>query len=119
MFDSFSILVRYTKKMPQVSTDTLLEIGKKMTAVGTTCCELPEEKRMSCSEGHVSTFVRSLYSSWRFLLFSKTSSAGEMINAQPDRPQAKQPLGAAGSFSIFSGHKSLSICLMGGCEDFS
>ncbi|KFO85171.1 Serum albumin, partial [Buceros rhinoceros silvestris] len=55
-----AILVRYTKKMPQVSTETLLEIGKKMTAVGTTCCELPEEKRMSCSEGHLSFVIQEM-----------------------------------------------------------
>ncbi|XP_009081693.1 PREDICTED: serum albumin-like [Acanthisitta chloris] len=44
------ILIRYTKKMPQVSTDTLLQVGKKMTAVGAKCCSLPEKKRMACSE---------------------------------------------------------------------
>ncbi|NXD26301.1 ALBU protein, partial [Spelaeornis formosus] len=51
------ILVRYTKKMPQVSADTLLEMGKKMTAVGKECCNLPEEKRMSCSEHYLNIII--------------------------------------------------------------
>ncbi|XP_064272344.1 albumin isoform X1 [Passer domesticus] len=54
------ILVRYTKKMPQVSTETLLEIGKKMTAVGKKCCGLPEDRRMSCSEGYLSMIIEDM-----------------------------------------------------------
>lgn len=75
------ILVRYTKKMPQVSTDTLLEIGKKMTAIGNKCCNLPEQKRMSCSEHYVSTWIYSFPSfSWRFFLFAKILNP-EIANA--------------------------------------
>ncbi|XP_063271407.1 albumin [Prinia subflava] len=54
------ILIRYTKKMPQVSTDTLLEMGKKMTAVGSKCCNLPEQKRMSCSEHYLSMIIEEM-----------------------------------------------------------
>ncbi|NXM67444.1 ALBU protein, partial [Serilophus lunatus] len=54
------ILVRYTKKMPQVSTETLLEIGKKMTAVGAKCCSLPEEKRLSCSEHYLTIVIEKM-----------------------------------------------------------
>ncbi|NXK12324.1 ALBU protein, partial [Herpetotheres cachinnans] len=54
------LLVRYTKKMPQVTTDTLLEIGKKMTAVGTKCCRLPEDKRLPCSEGYLSIVIQDM-----------------------------------------------------------
>ncbi|NWS72885.1 ALBU protein, partial [Crotophaga sulcirostris] len=54
------ILIRYTKKMPQVSTDTLVEIGKKMTAVGTKCCQLPEDRRLSCSEGYLSIVINDM-----------------------------------------------------------
>ncbi|NXF08673.1 ALBU protein, partial [Smithornis capensis] len=54
------ILIRYTKKMPQVSTDTLLEIGRKMTAVGTKCCSLPEEKRLPCSEHYLSIVIEKM-----------------------------------------------------------
>ncbi|NWZ40197.1 ALBU protein, partial [Brachypodius atriceps] len=54
------LLVRYTKKMPQVSTDTMFEIGKKMTAVGKKCCSLPEQKRMSCSEHYLSIIIEDM-----------------------------------------------------------
>lgn len=52
-----SILIRYTKKMPQVPTDVLLETGKKMTTIGTKCCQLPEDRRMACSEGYLSIVI--------------------------------------------------------------
>ncbi|XP_008495626.2 serum albumin [Calypte anna] len=55
-----AILIRYTKKMPQVSTDTLVEIGKKMTAVGTKCCQLPEDRRLPCSEGYLSIVIQDM-----------------------------------------------------------
>ncbi|NWT07618.1 ALBU protein, partial [Vireo altiloquus] len=54
------ILVRYTKKMPQVSTDTLLEIGKKMTVVGNKCCSLPAQKQMSCAEHYLSIVIEDM-----------------------------------------------------------
>ncbi|KFP91296.1 Serum albumin, partial [Apaloderma vittatum] len=55
-----AIVTRYTKKMPQVSTDTLYEIGKKLTAVGTKCCGLPEDRRLPCSEGYLSLVIQDL-----------------------------------------------------------
>ncbi|KFQ32777.1 Serum albumin [Mesitornis unicolor] len=55
-----ALLIRYTKKMPQVSTDTLLEIGKKMTAVGNKCCQLPEDRRLPCSEGYLSIVIQDM-----------------------------------------------------------
>ncbi|XP_069711134.1 albumin [Phaenicophaeus curvirostris] len=55
-----TILIRYTRKMPQVSTDTMLEVGKKMTGVGTKCCQLPEDRRMSCSEGYLSMVIQDM-----------------------------------------------------------
>lgn len=66
--------------MPQVPTDLLLETGKKMTTIGTKCCHLPEDRRMACSEGYVSTFVYFPYSSLRFLLFSKALNSGEVVS---------------------------------------
>ncbi|XP_009935539.2 albumin [Opisthocomus hoazin] len=54
------LLIRYTKKMPQVSTDTLLELGKKMTTVGTKCCQLPEARRLPCSEGYLSIVIQDM-----------------------------------------------------------
>ncbi|NXG49569.1 ALBU protein, partial [Psilopogon haemacephalus] len=55
-----TLLTRYTKKMPQVSTDTLIVIGKKMTAVGTKCCQMSEEKRMPCSEGYLNIIIQDM-----------------------------------------------------------
>ncbi|KFV52665.1 Serum albumin [Tyto alba] len=55
-----ALLIRYTKKMPQVSTDTLLEIGKKMTEVGNKCCQLPQDKRLPCSEGYLSIVIQDM-----------------------------------------------------------
>uniref|UniRef100_A0A8C3CNB8 Albumin n=1 Tax=Cairina moschata TaxID=8855 RepID=A0A8C3CNB8_CAIMO len=55
-----ALLIRYTKKMPQVSTETLLEIGKKMTGVGTKCCKLPEDRRLPCSEGYLSMVIQDM-----------------------------------------------------------
>ncbi|XP_030336791.1 serum albumin [Strigops habroptila] len=55
-----AILVRYTKKMPQVSTDTLLEMGKKMTSIGNKCCKLSEDKRLPCSEGYLGIVIQEM-----------------------------------------------------------
>ncbi|KFP38808.1 Serum albumin, partial [Chlamydotis macqueenii] len=55
-----AILIRYTKKMPQVSTDTLLQMGKKMTGIGTKCCQLPEDKRLPCSEGYLNMVIQEM-----------------------------------------------------------
>ncbi|NXY43817.1 ALBU protein, partial [Ceuthmochares aereus] len=55
-----TILIRYTKKMPQVPTNTLFEIGKKMAAVGTKCCQLPEDKRLPCAEGYLSMVIQDM-----------------------------------------------------------
>ncbi|XP_050566377.1 albumin isoform X3 [Cygnus atratus] len=55
-----ALLIRYTKKMPQVSTETLLEIGKKMTGVGIKCCKLSEDKRLRCSEGYLSMVIQDM-----------------------------------------------------------
>ncbi|KFQ08268.1 Serum albumin, partial [Leptosomus discolor] len=55
-----TVLIRYTKKMPQVSTDTLLDIGKKMVAIGSKCCQLPEDRRLPCSEGRLSILIQEM-----------------------------------------------------------
>uniref|UniRef100_A0A8C3SVR9 Albumin n=1 Tax=Chelydra serpentina TaxID=8475 RepID=A0A8C3SVR9_CHESE len=47
------LLVRYTKKMPQLSSKELLYFTKQMTAVGTKCCQLSEDKIFPCAEGYV------------------------------------------------------------------
>lgn len=66
--------------MPQVPTEALLKIGKKMTDIGTKCCQLSEDRRMACSEGYVSTLVYFPYFSLRFLLFSKPLNSGEVVS---------------------------------------
>uniref|UniRef100_A0A7M4EJ70 Albumin n=1 Tax=Crocodylus porosus TaxID=8502 RepID=A0A7M4EJ70_CROPO len=54
------VLIRYTKKMPQVSTQTLLELAKTMTAIGVKCCHEPEEKHIPCSEGRLSIVIQEM-----------------------------------------------------------
>uniref|UniRef100_A0A8C3HID2 Albumin n=1 Tax=Chrysemys picta bellii TaxID=8478 RepID=A0A8C3HID2_CHRPI len=56
----FSMLVRYTKKMPQVSPETLIEISKKMAAVGSKCCHETESRRIPCSERHLSVVIQNM-----------------------------------------------------------
>ncbi|XP_005284052.2 albumin-like [Chrysemys picta bellii] len=55
-----AILVRYTKKMPQVSPETLIEISKKMAAVGSKCCHETESRRIPCSERHLSVVIQNM-----------------------------------------------------------
>uniref|UniRef100_A0A8C3HI55 Albumin n=1 Tax=Chrysemys picta bellii TaxID=8478 RepID=A0A8C3HI55_CHRPI len=55
-----AMLVRYTKKMPQVSPETLIEISKKMAAVGSKCCHETESRRIPCSERHLSVVIQNM-----------------------------------------------------------
>ncbi|XP_006188754.1 albumin isoform X1 [Camelus dromedarius] len=54
------ILVRYTKRLPQVSTPTLVEVARGLGRVGTKCCTLPESNRMSCAEDYLSLILNRL-----------------------------------------------------------
>ncbi|XP_066136220.1 albumin [Saccopteryx bilineata] len=54
------LLVRYTKKAPQVSTPTLVEVSRKLGQVGTRCCKLPEAQRMACVENYLSVVLNGL-----------------------------------------------------------
>nr|XP_023964221.1 alpha-fetoprotein [Chrysemys picta bellii] len=47
------LLVRYTKKMPQLSSRELLHFTKEMAAVGGKCCPLSEDKIFPCAESKV------------------------------------------------------------------
>uniref|UniRef100_A0A8C4VWF7 Albumin domain-containing protein n=1 Tax=Gopherus evgoodei TaxID=1825980 RepID=A0A8C4VWF7_9SAUR len=47
------ILVRYTKRMPQLSSKELLHFTKKLAEVGTKCCHLSEDKIFPCAETNV------------------------------------------------------------------
>uniref|UniRef100_A0A452I9H9 Albumin domain-containing protein n=1 Tax=Gopherus agassizii TaxID=38772 RepID=A0A452I9H9_9SAUR len=51
------ILVRYTKRMPQLSSKELLHFTKKLAEVGTKCCHLSEDKIFPCAETNVSMFL--------------------------------------------------------------
>uniref|UniRef100_A0A8C8RW66 Albumin n=1 Tax=Pelusios castaneus TaxID=367368 RepID=A0A8C8RW66_9SAUR len=54
------ILARYTRKMPQVSTERLIEISKEMVGVGSKCCQQPEDSRLSCSEKRMSLVIHNM-----------------------------------------------------------
>ncbi|XP_045427758.1 albumin isoform X2 [Pipistrellus kuhlii] len=55
-----ALLVRYTKKLPQVSTPTLVDVSRKLGRVGSHCCKLPEVKRMGCAEDYLSVVLNWL-----------------------------------------------------------
>nr|AAX82485.1 albumin 1 [Bombina maxima] len=51
------LLIRYTKKMPHVTTPSLIHITKHMTEVGDKCCALPNTQKMPCAEGGLSLII--------------------------------------------------------------
>ncbi|XP_019389829.1 PREDICTED: serum albumin isoform X3 [Crocodylus porosus] len=55
-----AVLIRYTKKMPQAATETLLEITKKIAAVGVKCCQKPEDSRLPCAERYLSIVIQDM-----------------------------------------------------------
>ncbi|XP_021558027.1 albumin [Neomonachus schauinslandi] len=55
-----ALLVRYTKKVPQVSTPTLVEVSRKLGKVGTRCCKKPDAERMPCAEDYLSVVLNRL-----------------------------------------------------------
>ncbi|XP_006729869.1 serum albumin [Leptonychotes weddellii] len=55
-----ALLVRYTKKVPQVSTPTLVEVSRKLGKVGTRCCKKPDSERMPCAEDYLSVVLNRL-----------------------------------------------------------
>uniref|UniRef100_A0A7M4FV72 Albumin domain-containing protein n=1 Tax=Crocodylus porosus TaxID=8502 RepID=A0A7M4FV72_CROPO len=56
----FRVLIRYTKKMPQVSTETMLEVGKKIILAGVKCCQEPENRRIACAEGYLDMLIQEM-----------------------------------------------------------
>ncbi|XP_038255680.1 albumin-like [Dermochelys coriacea] len=54
------ILGRYTRKMLQVSPETLIEISKKMAAIGSNCCQQTEARHIPCLEGHLSMVIQDM-----------------------------------------------------------
>uniref|UniRef100_A0A2K5DPK6 Albumin n=1 Tax=Aotus nancymaae TaxID=37293 RepID=A0A2K5DPK6_AOTNA len=55
-----ALLVRYTRKVPQVSTPTLVEVSRNLGKVGTKCCKQPEAKKMPCAEDYLSVVLNQL-----------------------------------------------------------
>uniref|UniRef100_A0A673SN32 Albumin n=1 Tax=Suricata suricatta TaxID=37032 RepID=A0A673SN32_SURSU len=55
-----ALLVRYTKKVPQVSTPTLVEVSRNLGKVGSKCCTHPESERLSCAEDYLSVVLNRL-----------------------------------------------------------
>ncbi|OCU00052.1 hypothetical protein XELAEV_18005834mg [Xenopus laevis] len=54
------LLIRYTKKMPQVSDETLIGMTHKMADIGEHCCAVPETQRMPCVEGDLTILIAEM-----------------------------------------------------------
>ncbi|XP_067413098.1 alpha-fetoprotein-like [Emydura macquarii macquarii] len=48
-----TLLVRYTKKMPQLSSEELRRFTKQMEEFGAKCCQLSEDKIFPCAEEYI------------------------------------------------------------------
>ncbi|EHB04603.1 Serum albumin, partial [Heterocephalus glaber] len=55
-----ALVVRYTQKIPQISTATLVEASRNLGKVGTKCCALPESKRLPCTENYLALILNRL-----------------------------------------------------------
>uniref|UniRef100_A0A8C4FEK3 Albumin n=1 Tax=Catagonus wagneri TaxID=51154 RepID=A0A8C4FEK3_9CETA len=55
-----ALIIRYTKKLPQVSTPTLVDISRNLGRVGSKCCKRPESERMGCAEDYLSLVLNRL-----------------------------------------------------------
>ncbi|CAK6433090.1 unnamed protein product, partial [Pipistrellus nathusii] len=49
-----ALLIRYTKKIPQLSTPTLVYFSTNLASMGSKCCILPESQRTACAEDYLS-----------------------------------------------------------------
>ncbi|NXK87803.1 FETA protein, partial [Formicarius rufipectus] len=47
------LLVSFTKKMPQLTSAELIKFTKEMTAIGSKCCRLGQDKLLPCAEEHL------------------------------------------------------------------
>uniref|UniRef100_A0A7N4P4E8 Albumin n=1 Tax=Sarcophilus harrisii TaxID=9305 RepID=A0A7N4P4E8_SARHA len=55
-----ALLVRYTRKAPQVSTPTLLALGHKLAKVGSKCCKVSDNEKLGCAEGYLAIVIDNL-----------------------------------------------------------
>ncbi|XP_060103852.1 albumin-like [Heteronotia binoei] len=51
------LLVHYTKKAPQLSSEELVHYTSQLLAVAAKCCSLGEDKKMTCAESHTVTVL--------------------------------------------------------------
>ncbi|XP_037685885.1 albumin [Choloepus didactylus] len=54
------LLIRYTKKFPEVSAPTLVDISRRLGKTGTRCCKKPESERLSCVEEYLNLILNRL-----------------------------------------------------------
>ncbi|XP_006125464.2 albumin [Pelodiscus sinensis] len=54
------LVIRYTRKMPQASTETLIEVSKEMADIGSKCCQEPEVKHISCIERRLGMVIQDM-----------------------------------------------------------
>ncbi|NWR55118.1 FETA protein, partial [Bucorvus abyssinicus] len=47
------LLMSFTKKMPQLTTAELITFTRQMTAIGSKCCQLSQDKLLPCAEEHL------------------------------------------------------------------
>ncbi|XP_074132331.1 albumin [Sminthopsis crassicaudata] len=55
-----ALLIRYTRKAPQVSTPTLLNLGHKLAKVGSKCCKVSDQEKLGCAEGYLAIVIDNL-----------------------------------------------------------
>ncbi|XP_072480444.1 albumin-like [Notamacropus eugenii] len=51
------LLVRYTRKAPQISTPTLLYVAHKLAKVASKCCKVSDQEKMGCTEGYLAIII--------------------------------------------------------------
>ncbi|KAM4854859.1 albumin-like [Thomomys bottae] len=67
------LVIRYTKKTPQVATPTIVDAARTLGKVGTKCCALAETKRLPCFEDYLSLAVN------RFCVMHEQNPVSEKV----------------------------------------
>lgn len=81
-----ALIIRYTKKLPLVSTPSILKFAKEVGNLGGRCCKRPESKRLACAEDYMSMTLNRLC-----VLHEKTPvsdkitkcCSGSLVNRRP------------------------------------
>ncbi|XP_021516932.1 alpha-fetoprotein [Meriones unguiculatus] len=53
-------LIAYTRKVPQLTSEELLDLTRKLVGIASTCCQLSEDKWSTCGEGAADLFIGHL-----------------------------------------------------------